>query len=166
MKRSARSTRFPVALHIMCLLERVEVTDAATCLSSGLMAQSVNKNEVLIRQMLSMLSKAGLVKSTSGSKGGARLAKDAKTITLLDIYKAVESERIFGVHEGSDSCPVARFVEDYLGAFLQEAEDKFEKDLSELLLSDIGAQLHAKAMRANFKPPPFHEHAPARTASS
>ncbi len=166
MKRSARSTRFPVALHIMCLLELVEITDPAACLSSGWMAHSVNKNEVFIRQILSLLVKAGLVRTAAGSKGGARLTKDSKSITLLDIYKAVESERIFGVHEGNESCPVANFVEDYLGGYFQEAEDKFEKDLSEVRLSDIGAQIHAKAISENFRPPPFHEPAPARTTES
>ena len=138
MKRSSRSTRFPVATHIMCLLAYVKMHEVDTeYLSSTSISRSVAKNVVIIRQMVAMLVKAGLVRSAPGSKGGTRLAQDPDKITLLQVYRAVEKQDIFGVHDPSQFCPVANFVQDKLGKVFREAEDSFEKQLAEMCLSDL-----------------------------
>lgn len=153
MKRSARSTRFPVALHIMCMLAYVETLADRVYVSSGRMAVSTRKNEAAVRQIVGMLAKAGLVNSSSGSKGGARLAKDAQRITLLDIYRAVENQKIFGIHAGKDDCLIAVYVEDYLENLFQLAEEQIESELDGLRLSDLGDAIHAQALAANWTPP-------------
>lgn len=152
MKRSARSTRFPVALHIMCMLTHFEKLVAGAYLSSGKMAGSTQKNEAMVRQIIGMLAKEGLVNSSAGSKGGARLAKEAQRITLLDIYRAVEEQKIFGIHSGKDDCLVANFVEDYLEDFFLRAEEQFESELDRVRLSDLGDDIHAQAMEKNWTP--------------
>lgn len=154
MKRSARSTRFPVGLHIMCILALIDKMEDKIYLSSGWMAASVRKNEAMIRQIVVMLSKAGLVKTFPGSRGGTRLRKDADSITLLDIYKAVEHEPLFGVHVGNEECLVSNYVDEYLCGFFGKAESMFEKELQGVLLSDLGQEIQAQALATNFMPPP------------
>lgn len=155
MKRSARSTRFPVGLHILCMLALIDKMQDDIYLSSGWMAASVMKNEAMVRQIVVMLSKAGLVKTAPGSRGGARLRKQADTITLLDIYRAVEHEPLFGVHVGNEQCLIANYVDEYLRAFFEKAESQFEKELEGVLLSDLGQDLQAQALATNFVPPPL-----------
>jgi Rrf2 family protein len=41
---------------------------------------------------LQALSRAGLLRSESGPRGGYRLARDAASITLLDVVRAIEGE--------------------------------------------------------------------------
>jgi len=43
-----------------------------------------------LRKHFQALSRANLVKTTSGPKGGYRLAREASQISLLDIYNALE----------------------------------------------------------------------------
>lgn len=45
-----------------------------------------------LRKQLTVLSKSGLMKSVQGIKGGYRIAKKLKDITLLDIIKACEDD--------------------------------------------------------------------------
>jgi Rrf2 family protein len=45
-----------------------------------------------LRKHFQALSRAGLVKTTSGPSGGYRLARDAEKISLLDIYFALEGD--------------------------------------------------------------------------
>lgn len=159
MSRSARSTRFPVGLHIMCILALVQRRDGVVYVSSGWMAGSINKNEVMIRQILGRLVKAGLATSMAGSRGGAIIGKSAEEITLLDIYRAVEDGHIFGVHEGSEECPIARYVEAYLEMFFEEAESQFESELRGVLLSEVASDMYAEVSRSGFTPPPYHKSA-------
>lgn len=137
MKRSARSTRFPLALHVMCMLAYWARENKNGYLTSRKISYSVAKNEVIVRQVLGMLLRAGLVNSVSGCGGGAQLAKAEQEINLLDIYKAVEEQSIFGLHSPNDVCPVARYVEGYLGDFLEGVERRFENELNGVLLSDV-----------------------------
>lgn len=78
------SSRFAVGIHILVLIEMNK--DGVS--SSEFLAESVNTNPVVIRKIMGMLKKSGLVEVHPG-KAGAKLAKDLSDITLLDVYKAV-----------------------------------------------------------------------------
>lgn len=69
--------------------------------TSELLAGSVNTNPIVIRKIMSLLKKAELVHVRLGV-AVAKLAKNLVDITLLDVYKAVNSvnnEELFSVHE-------------------------------------------------------------------
>jgi Rrf2 family protein len=149
-------------MHIMCLLAVVRLREGPIYLSSGWMSHSVDKNQVVLRQILGKLSKAGLVETAAGSHGGARLAKDASEISCLDIYKAVEHHDLFGVHEGNPDCIVSNFVGGFMETFFDDAEQRFENELKSVRLSDVADQLNTKALMEGFEPPPIHEPAPAK----
>ena len=80
------SSRFAFAVHVLALLAQQE----GVPLSSEIIAGSVNTNPALIRRLLSMLANAGLTASQLGAGGGALLAREPQTITLLDVYRAVD----------------------------------------------------------------------------
>lgn len=155
-RRSARSTRFPVAMHLMTMLAMVELREGPLFLSSAWMAHSANKNQATLRLLLGKLSKAGLIETAAGSRGGARLARDAREITCLDIYKAMEHDSLFGVHEGNPECLISTYVGGFMESFFDEAEHRFERELSTVCLGDVADNLNATAIAEGFEPPPIH----------
>lgn len=53
-------------------------------------ARDLCVSEAHLSKVLQRLSKAGLVASARGPKGGHRLARDVDKITLLEVYEALE----------------------------------------------------------------------------
>jgi len=128
-----QSTRFSVAVHVLALL----AIKKGECVSSDCIAKSVATNPVVVRRMLSLLQQAGFVKSRAGINGGARLEMDAKAITLLDVYHAVEEQSVFRTHEPHPQCEVAFSVKKDVEELLNHAEQVMEKELSKTTLADI-----------------------------
>ena len=58
--------------------------------SIGCIAQRQNLSERYLEQLMSLLKKAGLVKSIRGAGGGYVLAKDAGEISVGDVLRALE----------------------------------------------------------------------------
>src|SRR5476651_1484496 len=83
----ANNLQFSIAVHILaglaCGCDQKGVT-------SSQLAASVNTSASFVRRTLAKLSKAGLIETATGKAGACWLAKDAKQITLLDIYRAVD----------------------------------------------------------------------------
>lgn len=129
------STRFSIAVHILSLI----AVSPNEC-TGDYMAGSVNTNPVIIRRIMGMLKKAGLVDVRPGV-GGASLLKSPDEITLLDIYRAVdvaEENSLFRLHEGPNpNCPVGRNIEAVLQAELAEAQAAMEHRLAQRALSQL-----------------------------
>src|SRR5271170_6452389 len=91
----ANNHQFSIAVHLLAGLaygcHRQGVTSAT-------LAMSVNTSPSFVRRTLARLSKAGLVETATGKAGSCWLAKDAKNISLLDIYEAVDAPRAFTIH--------------------------------------------------------------------
>jgi Rrf2 family protein len=139
----ARATRFSVAVHALALVEHF----GAEPLTSDAIAESVGTNASFVRRVLAMLGHAGLVKSSAGV-AGARLARPAAKITLLDIYRAVdmEDEHRLAIHEGPDRrCVIGRHIQGALDKMIGSAEDAFETQLDRRTLADVMRLIEAKA---------------------
>ncbi|PZD97171.1 transcriptional regulator [Paenibacillus sambharensis] len=134
------STRFSMAVHILSL-----ITLSPNEVTGDYIAGSVNTNPVVIRRIMGMLKKAGLVDVRPGV-GGAFLLKEPEAITLLDIYHAVnvtEDNRLFGVHEDSNvRCQVGRNIESVLQSELSEAQSAMEQRLAQTTLSQLIARFN------------------------
>src|SRR5450432_835664 len=91
----ANNIQFSIAVHILaglaCGCDKEGVT-------SGHLAESVNTSASFVRRTLAKLSKAGLVETATGKAGACWLAKDAKDISLLDVYRAMDAPKAFFIH--------------------------------------------------------------------
>jgi DNA-binding IscR family transcriptional regulator len=129
------STRFSIAVHILSLVAVIP----NDC-TGDFIAGSVNTNQVIIRRIMGMLKKVGLVDVRPGV-GGATLLKDPDQITLLDIYRAVnvtEDNQLFRLHPNSNiKCPVGRNIERVLQAELQDAQSVMEQRLAQTTLDQV-----------------------------
>jgi len=116
--------------------------------TSDYIAESVNTNPVVIRRIVGMLSKAGLVEVKPGV-AGARLAKRPCEITLLDIYHAVhvvQEDSLFGIHENSDTkCPVGKHIQSAIVPVFSAAQKAMENTLQEVDLEEIVGRVRASA---------------------
>lgn len=133
------STRFTIAVHVLLAIGEFSPTTRAT---STFLGKSVNANPVVIRRSLGQLKDAGLVNVEMGA-GGATLARPADEITLLDIYRAVESseEHLFNFHESPNpECPVGRNVHAVLDGELAAAQQALEDRLAQTTLADLLAR--------------------------
>ena len=92
-------SRFSIAIHICLCVEFFNEdsefnkdSDKRHCkkVTGEALAESVGINSVIVRNILALLKNAGLISIFRGSNG-ARLAKSATQISLLDIFYAVES---------------------------------------------------------------------------
>jgi len=103
-------------------------------------AVSVNTNPVMIRRIMGMLKKAGLVEIRPGV-GGASLLRPPGEITLLNIYRAVQlagDKQLFRIHEHpSIQCPIGRNIEQVLQDELQAAQAALEQRLAQTTLSAL-----------------------------
>jgi DNA-binding IscR family transcriptional regulator len=132
------SSRFSVAVHILSL-----IAISSTECTGDFIADSVNTNPVIIRKIMGMLKKAGLVEVRPGV-GGASLLKDPDQITLLDVYRAVdviEDGQLFNIHDEPNlDCPVGRNIESALRSELMEAQSAMEQRLAQVTLDRLTAQ--------------------------
>lgn len=130
------SSRFSVAIHILCLLAVSK--DKATN-TSEYIAASVNTNPVVIRKVMSML-KSGLVHVRAGV-AGAELAKELPNITLLDVYKAVNvvaENDLFNSHERPNpECIVGRNIQQSLTKQFSAAQNAMEQSLASVTLAEV-----------------------------
>lgn len=131
----AISSRFVVAVHILTLLE----TGGGKPVTSDWIAGSVNTNPAVVRRLLSMLAKAGLTASQLGTGGGARLARPARDITLLDVYRAVDEGALFSLHHErpNPACPVGHHIQAALEDTLDAAQRALEAELGRETIAGV-----------------------------
>ena len=127
--------RFTVAIHVLCLL----ATQHRQPLTSEFIAGSVNTNPVVIRRILSVLRKAGLVKSQPGVNGGWELLVKPSSITLGQLYRIVRPGTVFAMHSRQPNvlCPVGRNIQQGLGAHYQKAQAAMEAELARSTIADV-----------------------------
>jgi DNA-binding IscR family transcriptional regulator len=129
------SSRFSIAVHILSLIA-VSPTEC----TGDYIAGSVNTNPVIIRKIIGLLKKAGLVEVRAGV-GGTTLCKDTDQITLLDVYRAVEvieNGELFNFHNHPNpKCPVGNNIEFALRTEMRDAQSAMEQRLAKVSLQQL-----------------------------
>ncbi len=137
------SSRFSVGIHILALIE----INKNGVSSSEFIAGSVNTNPAVIRKIMGMLKKAGLIEVHPGI-AGAKLTKKLSDITLLDVYKAVnvvQDKELFNVHENPNpACPVGKNIQNTIEPLFSTAQLAMEKVLGNANLGDIVKEISEK----------------------
>src|SRR5580658_8480175 len=131
----ALNTQFAIAIHLMAGLAHQSGKD----MKSGNLALSVNTSPSFVRRILAKLSKAGLVETATGKAGACWLARDAKNISLLDIYEAVDAPKAFSIHHYSEqkACLVSCNIKTALDKALSKTQKAMETSLKEISLEKI-----------------------------
>lgn len=129
------SSRFSVAVHILSL---IDVHDGK--ITSELIAGSVNTNAVVIRRIMSLLGKAGMIESRPGVTG-IKLVRPLTEITLYDVYRAIElpeNDVLFTVHQNTNvKCMVGRNIQHALSQPLLDAQRELEQSLAKTSVADV-----------------------------
>ena len=131
----AVNTQFSIAVHLMAGLAWRRGRDT----TSAELAASVNTSPSFVRRVLARLSKAGLVETATGKAGACWLAKDARTVSLLDIYQAVDAPKAFSIHHYTEqkACPVSCHIKTALDKALGKTQKAMETSLSGISLAQI-----------------------------
>ncbi len=137
------SSRFAVGIHILALID----LNKETASSSEFIAGSVNTNAAVIRKIMGMLKKAGLIEVQPGV-AGAKLSRELSEITLFDIYKAVnvvEENELFSIHDKPHpDCVVGKNIQSTIEPIFMAAQSAMEKVFQNLTLEDIVKDIEAK----------------------
>lgn len=134
----AVNTRFATGVHTLVLL----ASEPDTLQTSNDIAAKLNTNAVVIRRVLASLQKAELVSSQKGPSGGSRLSRPAKSITLRDIYRAVENGAVF--HSPTLSGAAALRVASSLDKVFSESQRALEQELEKTSLAQLVKKLGHK----------------------
>jgi Rrf2 family protein len=139
----ANNVQFSIAVHILAGL-------ACGCDQEGVtsshLAESVNTSASFVRRTLAKLSKAGLVETATGKAGACWLAKNAKDISLLDVYQAVDAPKAFSIHSYSEQkvCFVSCHIKTALEKALTKTQKAMEASLDEISLAQIVSDVTRK----------------------
>jgi Rrf2 family protein len=100
----------------------------------------------VIRRLLSALVRAELVKAQKGANGGFCLARPQATISMRDIYRAVEPDPNHGLSHFTPNhrCPVGAKIEGVLQGAFDKAQQAMERELAATTLAEIQRQLHTR----------------------
>ncbi len=128
------ASRFAVAVHVLALLS----SDDACKDGSERLAESIGVNPVVVRNMLGMLRRAGIVSTHRGVRGCAP-TRPLDAITLYDVYRAVEPHaELFTLHRNpSPDCPIGANIQASLEVVLDSTKHAIESELAAVTVAAV-----------------------------
>lgn len=131
------TSKFTIGIHILTC---IDFFHGKVPVNSSLLSQSIGANPVIVRGVMSSLSKAGMI-STGKGKKDIVLQKPLSQVTLYDVYRAVDdmSEKgIFRFHENvSPVCPVGKNIHKALDGKLLRVQGVMEQEMRQIPVSTV-----------------------------
>lgn len=125
------------ALHTMVHLMRVPKENAVGVQE---LAEMQKLSPTYLSKILTKLTKAGLIESTPGAKGGYKIARTQTDASFFDVIKAIEGDaNLFDCTIHHEGCLIEKTM--------REAEENMKLELQEKRLSDLVKEIeqHKKA---------------------
>ena len=120
-----------LALHAMAIIAK----EGENLVNTKAIAKQINASENHLAKVLQRLNKAGLIKSIRGPQGGFILTKESNSISLLEVYEAIEGTfKLKKCLLHNDKCPFKNCI---LGTFHLDASKEFKNFFSSKFLSDF-----------------------------
>ncbi|RCW16273.1 Rrf2 family transcriptional regulator [Streptococcus gallolyticus] len=142
------SARLVTSVHILLAIYHFETKEKVT---STFLANSIQTNPVIVRNLLGKLQKAELVKVEAGV-GGAHLTKAPQELTFWDIFQAVEDKNkpIFKANDDTNpNCPVGSVVNAVLQPRIDEVQENFKASLANITLASLITDMDNKIAQNN-----------------
>ena len=133
----AYSTKLSDSLHLLVFVATEQDRD----LSSTAIAKSLAANPSSVRQLMGRLRRAGLITSVTGH-ARPELARPARDISMLDVYRAVEGDRPLlhlDTHTNPE-CGVGMNVQRVIGERFDDVQRAAERAMSSVTLEQIISQ--------------------------
>ncbi len=129
-----KSSKFSDILHVL-----LHMADSNTPVTSETLAKAMRTNPVVVRRVMAGLREKGFVRSEKGHGGGWSLSCDLKKVTLLDVYKAVESPTLLAMTNRNETteCQIEKAVNSATGKAYDEAEALLLKKFQTVTLAKL-----------------------------
>ena len=148
-----RDSRLSGVLHVL-----LHMAEANTPRTSDALAKMMKTNPVVIRRVLAGLREHELVCSEKGHGGGWRLCRDLETITLHDIYLALDEPTLLAMGNRTEApgCLVEEAVNNALNQTVQDAEALLLARFRAVALAQLSREFHQRMQARGFSG--THEH--------
>ena len=133
------NSRLTIAAHALTWMELNRTRFGREVSTSEQIAGSVNTNPVVIRRLLAQLQKSGLVESHRGAHAGWTLTRELESITLRDVYDAVEPGPPFAMHRATpdQNCPIGFGIQPAMQAVYDGIERTIREELANTTLAGV-----------------------------
>ena len=129
-----RNSRLSLALHTLGHM----AGDPDQLRTSADIAAHAGTNPVVVRRVLGRLREAGLLVSETGHAGGWRLARAPQSITLADVYLALDESLVAANTEQEVSqCSLEYALHRQVSNVLKDVENTLIERLKETTISDV-----------------------------
>jgi Rrf2 family protein len=144
-----RDSRLSSVLHAL-----LHMAEREQPMTSEQLSRCLGTNPVVVRRTMGFLRRAGIVSSDRGQAGGWRISSDLSTITLRDLYAALEEPEVFAIGHRNETpeCLVEQSVNAALDETFAEAEALLLRRMGEVTLADLAddfARRHAVRCQQN-----------------
>jgi Rrf2 family protein len=132
------NSRLTIAAHALAWIGHYQRLGHEVATSEQI-ASSANTNPVVIRRLLGDLRRAGLVESRRGAGAGWSLARELESITLLEVYEAVETGPLFAMHRAApdQGCVVGHGIQPAMQGIYDGIEGTLRRELSGVTLENV-----------------------------
>jgi Rrf2 family transcriptional regulator, nitric oxide-sensitive transcriptional repressor len=131
MKFNMFSNAFNLALHSMVLLTQ----NTSKALTTAFISEQLNASSNHLAKVHTRLVRHGFVKSTRGPSGGLTLAVPPDSITIMDIFRAIEGPLEFQCCVFGQ--PVCNRSTCIMGSFLNDFNSRIKTYFDNTRLSDL-----------------------------
>lgn len=106
--------------------------------TSAEIADHAGTNAVVVRRVLGRLREAGLLNSERGHAGGWQLARSPDSITLADVYLALDEQMIATGHEHhTHDCSVEHALHERVSEVMADVERSLIERLAETTIAEV-----------------------------
>ncbi|WP_100407698.1 RrF2 family transcriptional regulator [Bacillus solitudinis] len=101
------------------------------------LAESQQLSPTYLSKILTKLTKAGLIESTPGAKGGYKISRTKHEISFLDVINAIEGDTsLFDCSIHHEGCLIENVM--------RQVEENMKSELEAKLLIDIAKEVESK----------------------
>jgi DNA-binding IscR family transcriptional regulator len=142
-----RDSRLSGVLHVLLHMAEVDAP-----MTSDALAGMMKTNPVVIRRILAGLRQHKLVCSAKGHGGGWQICRALDTISLYDIYLALDEPTLLAMGNRTEApgCAVEAAVNSALNQAFTEAENLLLQHFRNVTLAQLSADFHQRKQACGF----------------